>query len=81
MTLRKLIVDGLEVECTDAGAAAITKLQKTIADMAAEKKAAQLPAKLTVPMIVFFLPVLFVVILGPAILTVIDMMAAKGAPG
>ena len=48
---------------------------------AAEKKAAQLPAKLTVPMIVFFLPVLFVVILGPAILTVIDMMAAKGAPG
>lgn len=32
----------------------------------AEKKAAALPAKLTVPMIVFFLPVLFVVILGPA---------------
>ena len=35
---------------------------------AAEKKAASLPAKLTVPMIVFFLPVLFVVILGPAII-------------
>jgi len=33
---------------------------------AAEKKAAALPAKLTVPMILFFLPVLFVVILGPA---------------
>ena len=32
---------------------------------AAEKKAASLPPKLTVPMIVFFLPVLFVVILGP----------------
>ena len=32
---------------------------------AAEKKAAALPPKLTVPMIVFFLPVLFVVILGP----------------
>jgi len=31
----------------------------------AEKKAASLPPKLTVPMIVFFLPVLFVVILGP----------------
>ena len=31
----------------------------------AEKKAAALPPKLTVPMIVFFLPVLFVVILGP----------------
>ncbi len=34
----------------------------------AEKKAASLPAKLTVPMIIFFLPVLFVVILGPAII-------------
>ena len=32
----------------------------------AEKKAASLPPKLTVPMIVFFLPVLFIVILGPA---------------
>ncbi len=32
----------------------------------AEKKAAALPPKLTVPMILFFLPVLFVVILGPA---------------
>jgi tight adherence protein C len=34
--------------------------------MDAEKKAASLPPKLTVPMILFFLPVLFVVILGPA---------------
>src|SRR6201992_2232055 len=33
---------------------------------AAEKKAASLPAKLTVPMIIFFLPCLFVVIGGPA---------------
>ena len=33
---------------------------------AAEKKAAALPPQLTVPMILFFLPVLFVVILGPA---------------
>lgn len=33
--------------------------------MAAEKKAASLPAKLTVPMIMFFLPVLFIVIIGP----------------
>ncbi len=32
----------------------------------AEKKAAALPPKLTVPMILFFLPVLFCVILGPA---------------
>jgi len=40
---------------------------------AAEKKAAALPAQLTVPMIVFFLPVLFIVILGPAILNVMDL--------
>ena len=39
----------------------------------AEKKAAALPPKLTVPMIVFFLPVLFVVILGPAILQVMKL--------
>ncbi len=34
----------------------------------AEKKAAGLPPKLTVPMIAFFLPVLFVIILGPAVM-------------
>ncbi len=38
----------------------------------AEKKAAALPPKLTVPMIVFFLPVLVAVILGPAIMQVMD---------
>lgn len=38
----------------------------------AEKKAAGLPPKLTVPMIVFFLPVLFGVILGPAIIKVMS---------
>jgi tight adherence protein C len=37
----------------------------------AEKKAAGLPPKLTVPMILFFLPVLFVVILGPAIIKIV----------
>jgi tight adherence protein C len=36
----------------------------------AEKKAASLPPKLTVPMILFFLPVIFVVILGPSIILV-----------
>jgi tight adherence protein C len=39
----------------------------------AEKKAAGLPPKLTVPMILFFLPVLFVVILGPAAIRVMKM--------
>ncbi|MBV9511338.1 MAG: type II secretion system F family protein [Caulobacteraceae bacterium] len=46
---------------------------------AAEKKAAALPAKLTVPMIVFFLPVLFAVVLTPAIIRVQDTMAHKHA--
>lgn len=36
----------------------------------AEKKAAGLPPKLTVPMILFFLPVIFVVILGPSLILV-----------
>ena len=44
----------------------------------AEKKAAALPAKLTVPMIVFFLPVLFLVILGPAY---IKLTQKEGSPG
>jgi tight adherence protein C len=36
----------------------------------AEKKAATLPPKLTVPMIVFFLPVLFAVIIAPAVIQI-----------
>jgi tight adherence protein C len=40
---------------------------------AAEKKAAALPPQLTVPMIVFFLPVLFIVILGPAVIKVMQI--------
>jgi len=36
--------------------------------MEAEKKAAALPPKLTVPLIVFFLPVLFIVIIAPAVI-------------
>lgn len=39
----------------------------------AEKKAAALPPKLTVPMIIFFLPVLFVVIMGPAVMQVMGL--------
>jgi tight adherence protein C len=38
--------------------------------MLAEKKAASLPPKLTVPMILFFLPVLFVIIMTPALVQV-----------
>ena len=41
----------------------------------AEEKAARLPAMMTVPMIVFILPPLFVVLIGPAVLKVIDALS------
>ena len=40
--------------------------------MKAEEKAARLPALLTVPMIIFILPPLFVVLIGPAVIRAID---------
>jgi tight adherence protein C len=40
--------------------------------MRAEEKAARLPATLTVPMILFILPTLFIVLVGPAMLDVYD---------
>ncbi len=43
--------------------------------MRAEEKAARLPAILTVPMIVFILPPLFIVLIGPAALKVMSAMA------
>jgi tight adherence protein C len=49
--------------------------------MRAEEKAARLPAIMTVPLILFILPVLFVVILGPAACSIADAFAAKpGGP-
>ncbi|HWE99032.1 MAG TPA: type II secretion system F family protein [Caulobacteraceae bacterium] len=42
--------------------------------MKAEEKAARLPATLTVPMIVFILPPLFIVLIGPAIIQVLAAM-------
>jgi tight adherence protein C len=39
----------------------------------AEKKAAALPPKLTVPMVLFFLPVIFIVILGPSAILVLGL--------
>lgn len=48
--------------------------------MRAEEKAARLPAIMTVPLILFILPVLFVVILGPAACSIADAFAG-GGPG
>ena len=41
----------------------------------AEEKAARLPATLTVPMILFILPVLFIVLVGPAVIKVMDTLS------
>jgi tight adherence protein C len=43
----------------------------------AEEKAARLPALLTVPMILFILPTLFIVLLGPAGIGIIDTFANR----
>ena len=42
----------------------------------AEEKAARLPAMMTVPMILFILPPLFIVLLGPAIISTIDAFSS-----
>ena len=45
--------------------------------MRAEEKAARLPAIMTVPLILFILPVLFIVILGPAGCSIADAFASQ----
>jgi hypothetical protein len=47
----------------------------------AEEKAARLPALMTVPMIMFILPTLFIVLMGPAALGIIDTFNhSRGGP-
>ncbi len=56
---------------TPVGAAlrVMAKENRDIRMSEAEKKAAALPPKLTVPMIIFFLPVLFVIIIAPMVIS------------
>lgn len=49
--------------------------------MRAEEKAARLPAIMTVPLIVFILPTLFVVILGPAACSISDNLVNNNPAG
>ncbi|MDZ3831293.1 MAG: type II secretion system F family protein [Sphingopyxis sp.] len=49
--------------------------------MRAEEKAARLPAIMTVPLILFILPVLFIVILGPAACTLSDVFTSGALSG
>lgn len=44
----------------------------------AEEKAARLPALMTVPMILFILPTLFIVLMGPAALSILDTFDRNG---
>jgi len=46
--------------------------------MRAEEKAARLPATLTVPMMLFIMPTLFIVLIGPGILRAIDGISSTG---
>jgi tight adherence protein C len=49
--------------------------------MRAEEKAAQLPAIMTLPLALFILPVLFMVIIGPAIITAVASFSNSKLPG
>ncbi len=59
----------------------MAKENREIRVLEAEKKAAALPAKLTVPMIVFFLPVLFIVIGTPAYIQIKKQDAEQSGEG
>lgn len=50
---------------------------RTARMLRAEQKAAQLPALMTIPMILFILPTLFIVIIAPAAVKLMDTIAAN----
>ena len=43
----------------------------------AEEKAAQVPVKIMVPVVLFILPCLFVIVLGPAVLDIVDTFSKQ----
>ena len=52
----------------------LSKEFRTERMLRAEQKAARLPALMTVPMIVFILPTMFIIVMAPAIINVLDTM-------
>jgi tight adherence protein C len=54
---------------------------RTLRMTKAEEKAARLPALLTIPMILFILPTLFIVLLGPAGIQVVDTFSGRPPAG
>lgn len=72
------------IQSEQYGTSLATALRSLAADLRdqrmskAERKAAALPAQLTVPMILFFMPGLFVVILGPGLLEAVKVFSERG---
>lgn len=50
----------------------LAKEYRTQRMLRAEQKAARLPAMMTVPMIVFILPTLFIIVMAPAVISIMD---------
>ncbi|MER2510660.1 type II secretion system F family protein [Amaricoccus sp.] len=50
----------------------LSQEQRTERMLRAEEKAGRLPATMTVPMMIFILPALFIVLIGPAVLDIMD---------
>ena len=57
----------------------LSQEQRTERMLRAEEKAGRLPATMTVPMMLFILPALFIVLIGPAILDIMDNFIGMGA--
>ena len=56
----------------------LSQEQRTERMLRAEEKAGRLPATMTVPMMLFILPALFIVLIGPAILDIMDNFIGMG---
>jgi tight adherence protein C len=57
----------------------LSQEQRTERMLRAEEKAGRLPATMTVPMMMFILPALFIVLIGPAILDIMDNFIGMGS--
>lgn len=55
----------------------LSQEQRTERMLKAEEKAGRLPATMTVPMMIFILPALFVVLIGPAVIGIMDSFMAN----
>ena len=56
----------------------LSQEQRTERMLRAEEKAGRLPATMTVPMMLFILPALFIVLIGPAVLGIMDNYIGVG---